>query len=74
MITALWGRIQGIVAALGLVLGAIVSAWFMGRATGGERVRTQAAAREQQVREKADEAARSAERSGASDRLRDGRF
>lgn len=74
MIAALWGRVQGIVAAIGLVLGAVVSAWFLGRKTGGERVRAQAAAHEQQVREKADEAARTAERSGAFDRLRDGRF
>ena len=74
MITALWGRVQGVVAAIGLVLGAVASAWLLGRITGGERVRAQAAAHEQQVREEADEAARTAERSGAFDRLRDGRF
>ena len=74
MIAMLWTRFQGVLAAVALVIGAIVSAWIAGRTTGGERVRAQAAAREQEIREKADEAAHTAERSGAFDRLRDGRF
>jgi hypothetical protein len=74
MIALLWGRLQGTVAAIALVVGAIFSAWIVGRKTGGERVRAQAAAHEQEVRGKADEAARTAERTGAFDRLRDGRF
>ena len=36
MIAMLWSRVQGTVAAILLVLGAIVSAWVVGRKTGGE--------------------------------------
>lgn len=50
MIALLWGRLQGTVAAIALVVGAIFSAWIVGRKTGGERVRAQAAAHEQEVR------------------------
>lgn len=74
MITALWGRAQAWLAAAGLVLGAIVSAWVVGRRSGGERVRAQAAEAEQEAREAGDAAARDAERDGATDRLRNGRF
>lgn len=74
MIAMLWGRVQGVVAAILLVVGALVSAWVMGRKTGGERVRAQAASQEQTARRAGDEAARDAERSGAAERLRDGRF
>jgi hypothetical protein len=74
MIALLWSRVQGTVAAILLVIGAMVSAWIVGRKTGGERVRAQAAAREQELRETADAAARDAQRFTASERLRDGKF
>jgi hypothetical protein len=74
MIALLWGRIQGVVAAILLVVGAIFSAWIVGRKTGGERVRAQAAESEQKVRRTADEAARDAERTPVADRLFRGKF
>jgi hypothetical protein len=74
MIALLWSRVQGTVAAILLVIGAMVSAWIVGRKTGGERVRAQAATREQELRETADAAARDAQRFTASERLRDGKF
>lgn len=74
MIALLWGRVQSVIAAILLVLGAIVSAWVVGRKTGGERVRAQAAAAEQDARRSADEAARNAQRDTAADRLRGGKF
>lgn len=74
MIALLWGRLQSTFAAILLVVGAIVSAWMVGRKTGGERARAQAAAAEQDARRSADEAARDAQRSTAADRLRDGKF
>lgn len=74
MMTLLWGRMQSVVAAIALVIGAIVSAWVAGRKTGGERLRAHAAATEQDARRLADEAARDAQRSSAADRLRDGKF
>jgi hypothetical protein len=72
--SALWGRAQAWLAAAGLVLGAIVSAWVVGRRSGLDRARAQAAEAEQASRRTGDAAARDAERDGASDRLRDGRF
>lgn len=74
MMAALWARAQAWLAAAGLVLGAVVSAWVVGRRSGGERVRAQAAQAEQEARGAGDAAARDAERDGASSRLRDGRF
>ena len=74
MIALLWSRVQGLVATIFLVVGAIVSAWVVGRKTGGERARAMAAAQEQDARRSADAAAVAAERSGAAERLRDGRF
>jgi hypothetical protein len=74
MFTALWIRFQPWVAAAGLALGALVSAFVVGRKSGGERVRAQAAATEQEARRDGDAAARDAERTGASDRLRSGSF
>lgn len=74
MIALLWGRMQSALAAVLLVIGAIVSAWVVGRKTGGERARAVAAAREQEIRKSADEAARDAERTPVADRMRDGRF
>lgn len=74
MIALLWGRVQGIIAAILLVIGAIFSAWIVGRKTGGERARAHAAESEQKVRRTADEAARTAERTPIADRLRDGKF
>lgn len=74
MIAALWGRMQEVVATVILVLGAIVSAWVVGRKTGGERVRAQAAYREQEARREGDAAVVAAERAGAAERLRDGCF
>jgi hypothetical protein len=70
----IWARFSGWIAAAGLVLGAIASAWIVGRRSGGERVRAQAAASEQSARRAGDAAARDAERDGADSRLRDGRF
>ena len=74
MIALLWGRMQSTFAAILLVVGAIVSAWVVGRKTGGERARAQAAAAEQDARRSADEAARDAQRSTATDRMREGKF
>lgn len=74
MIALLWGRMQSTFAAILLVVGAIVSAWVVGRKTGGERARAQAAAAEQDARRSADEAARDAQRSTAADRMREGKF
>jgi len=74
MIAMLWGRVQGTVAAILLVIGAIVSAWVVGRKTGGERARAHAAVQEQDTRRAADAAARDAQRSGAAERLRSGQF
>lgn len=74
MMALLWGRMQNVVAAIALVIGAVFSAWVIGRKSGGERVRAHAAAAEQNSRRLADEAARDAQRSSAADRLRDGKF
>ena len=74
MITALWIRIQPWLAAAGLVLGAIVSAFVAGRKSGGERIRAQAAAKEQETRRAGDAAVADAQRDGADRRLRDGTF
>lgn len=74
MIALLWGRIQGIIATIVLVLGAIVSAWIVGRKSGIDKTRAQAAALEQQARSSADAAARVAQQSTAADRMRDGKF
>lgn len=74
MLTALWIRIQPWVAAAGLALGAIISAFVVGRKTGGDRVRAQAAASEQEARREGDAAAADAQRTGSSDRLRNGTF
>lgn len=74
MIAMVWSRMQNTAAAIMLVIGAIISAWVVGRRTGGERVRAQAAAQEQGIRRSADAAAASAQQSGAAERLRDGRF
>ena len=74
MIALLWGRLQSTFAAILLVVGAIVSAWVVGRKTGGERARAMAAAAEQDARRSADEAARVAQRSSAADSLRGGKF
>lgn len=74
MIALLWARLQSTFAAILLVVGAIVSAWIVGRKTGGERARAQAAAAEQDARRSADEAARDAQRTTAADRLREGKF
>lgn len=74
MMATLWARAQGWLAAAGLVLGAVVSAFIVGRRSGGERVRAQAAAEEQQARRAGDAAARDAERDGAVDRLQRGNF
>lgn len=74
MIALLWGRMQSTFAAILLVVGAIVSAWVVGRKTGGERARAMAAAAEQDARRSADEAARDAQRSTAADRMREGKF
>jgi hypothetical protein len=72
--TALWGKLQGTLAAILVVIGAIVSAWVVGRKTGGERARANAAEQEQETRKSADEAARTAQQSTAADRLRTGNF
>jgi hypothetical protein len=72
--TALWGKLQGTLAAILIVIGAIVSAWVVGRKTGGERARANAAEQEQETRKSADEAARTAQQSTAADRLRTGNF
>jgi len=74
MIALLWGRVQSAVAAILLVIGAIVSAWVVGRKTGGERARALAAAQEQDARRSADAAARTAQQSTASDRMHRGEF
>lgn len=74
MMAALWARAQAWLAAAGLVLGAVVSAWVVGRRSGGERVRAQAAQAEQEARRKGNAAAADAERTGSSDRLRNGTF
>lgn len=72
--TALWGKLQGTLAAILVVIGAIASAWMIGRRTGGERARANAAELEQEIRKSADEAARTAQQSTAADRLRTGNF
>jgi hypothetical protein len=74
MISLIWGRVQGALVAVFLVIGAIFSAWIVGRKTGGERARARAADQEQNTRRSADVAARTAEQSTAADRLRDGKF
>jgi hypothetical protein len=71
---ALWGKLQSTLAAILVVIGAIVSAWVVGRKTGGERARANAAEQEQETRKSADEAARTAQQSTAADRLRTGNF
>jgi len=74
MIALLWSRVQGVIGAVLIVVGAIVSAWVVGRKSGSERVRALAAAREQEIRRSADAAARDAQQYSAADRLRDGKF
>jgi len=72
--TALWGKLQGTLTAILVVLGAIASAWAIGRRTGGEHARANAAELEQEIRKSADEAARTAQQFTAADRLRTGNF
>ena len=70
----IFGKLQSVLAAMLVVIGAIVSAWVVGRKTGGERARANAAEQEQKTRKSADEAARIAQQSGVVDRLRNGKF
>ena len=72
--TALWGKLQSTLAAILVVVGAIASAWAIGRKSGGEHARANAAEQEQETRKSADEAARTAQQSTAADRLRTGNF
>jgi hypothetical protein len=70
----IWAKLQGTLAAILVVIGAIASAWAIGRRTGGESARANAAELEQEIRKSADAAATVAQRSTAADRLRDGKF
>jgi hypothetical protein len=74
MIALLWGRLQAWLMAAVAIFGALLAIWFNGRRSGGDRVRANAAAREQELRREGDEAAADAGRAGAADRLRSGRF
>jgi hypothetical protein len=61
-------------AALGALILAIGAAFGIGRRAGTDKAAAQAAKSEQETRHVATDAARAAERDGAADRLRDGRF
>jgi hypothetical protein len=74
MIALIWGRVLAWVMAAVAVFGALLAIWFNGRKSGGERVRANASAQEQELRREGDEAAADAGRDGAADRLRSGRF
>jgi len=73
-LSGLGARAWAVLAAVGAVLAAIGAAWVRGRRGGLESARARAAAAEQAARRAGDAAAADAERDGATDRLRTGRF
>jgi hypothetical protein len=70
----LWLRVQAWIGAALLLVGALVSAWIVGRRSGTHAAKVRAAQTEQKARRAGDAAAADAERDGAADRLRRGRF
>jgi hypothetical protein len=70
MIPRIWGYVAAAAAAVGVVL----AAFLRGQRAGKDGLRAEAAARGEQAREAGNAAARDAERDGALDRLRGGRF
>lgn len=74
MLESLVAAVLPWLAAAGGALALIVGAFLRGRAAGTRSAQAEAARRREETRRAADDAARDAERDGASGRLRDGRF
>ncbi len=74
MITAVCARVQGWFALAGAARVAIGAAYLAGRREGRDARHAEAAREEQRTRRAADAAAREAERLGATERLRHGRW
>jgi hypothetical protein len=74
MIPAFLSRAWGYVAAAGAALAVVAWAFWRGVTAGRDAVRADAARRGAEAQARGAEAARAAEREGAADRLRGGRF
>jgi hypothetical protein len=74
MIPALGGRVWGYGAAAGAVLAAVAGVWLSGRRAGRDAVAAEAARRGEEARARGEAAERQAQREGAAERLREGRF
>jgi hypothetical protein len=74
MIPAFLSRAWGYVAAAGAALAVVAWAFLRGARAGRDAVAADAARRGAEAQARGAEAARAAEREGAAERLRDGRF
>lgn len=74
MLTAISTRIWTALAALGAFLALLGGAWLRGRSAGTQAARARAAQDEQQARDRGNAAAADAQRTGASELLKRGRF
>jgi hypothetical protein len=74
MIGGLLSRAWGYVAAAAAAVAVIGAAFLRGQRAGRDAVAAEAARRGEEARQRGEAAAREAQRKGAADRLRDGRF
>jgi len=74
MIGGLMSRVWGYVAAVAAAVAVIGAAFFRGQRAGRDAMVAEAARRGEEARQRAEAAAREAQREGAIDRLRNGRF
>jgi hypothetical protein len=74
MMAALWARVSGYLAAAGALLAAVAAVWLSGRRAGRDAVAAEAARRGEEARARAEAAEREAQREGAVERMRQGRF
>ncbi len=73
-LTGIGARAWAVLATVGAALAVVGGAFLRGRQAGRDAARVRAAEAEQQARRAGDAAAADAERDGATDRLRSGRF
>jgi len=74
MISGLLSRVWGYVAAVAAAVAVIGAAFLRGQRAGRDAMTAEAARRGEEARQRGEAAAREAQREGAADRLRDGRF
>jgi hypothetical protein len=74
MMAALWNRLSACLAAAGALLAALAGVWLSGRRAGRDAAAAEAARRGEEARARGEAAERQAQREGAAERLRQGRF